>query len=787
MFRNYLKIALRSIRKHAIYSFINIFGLSVGIACSIVISLWVSHEVSFDRSHTNLDQLYQVWINATFDGKVNSWTSVPLPTAEALKEKDANIKYAATTDWGGDHLLSHGETRFNKRGFFVTDDFLTMFTFPLLKGQAEHALSDPYSILISQSTAEALFGSEDPINKVIRVDNTHDVKITGVLKNIPDNSSFQFDYLLPFSLYEKTEWVRDNKDNWGNYSWPAYVELHENASRELVEENIKNLLAEKGQTDIKREFFIHPMARWRLYSNFENGKEAGGLSDYVNMFGLIGIFILIIACINFMNLATARSERRAREVGIRKSVGSKRKEIVFQFLGESIMISLIAFVIALILAEISLPAYNTLLEKKLSIDYLSPEFWGFAVAIVLITGILSGSYPALYLSSFNVTRVLKGKVQLGKGAVAPRKVLVVMQFIFSISLVVISIVIQRQINHVQGRQLGYEQENLITVDYTTEIGRNYKTIKQELLSSGVVESVTKSNSPITGIYSNNFLDWPGKPTDLKVIFSTIATEYDYTRTMGIKMLAGRDFSEDFPSDTSAIVLNKAALDVMGLTDPIGETVEMWGTKRQIIGITENVLMGSLFQEVAPLMMVKMPDWVSAVTIRLSETDDLQNSLKQVEGIFKKHNPAYPFEYAFVDVEFAKKYTTINLISRFSSIFTFLAICITGLGIFGLAAFTAEQRTKEVGIRKVLGASVSNLILLLSKDFAILVVFGFLLATPVAWWGANEVLSKYQYRIDFPVWVLPAAGLITLAFTLVIVGTQAFKAASTNPVNSLRTE
>lgn len=787
MLKNYLKIAIRNIRKNPVYSFINIFGLSVGIACSIVISLWVAHETSFDKIHTNRDQLFQVWINATFDGKINSWTSVPLPTGEALKETDSNIKHAAMSDWGGDHLLAFGETRFNKRGFYVTDDFLKMFRFPLLKGQPDQVLNDPYSILISRSTAEALFGNEDPINKVIRLDNTHDVKITGILEDIPDNSSFQFDYLLPFSLYEKTEWVQNNKDNWGNYSWPAYIELHPHATREGVEGNIRDLLAKKGQTDIKREFFIHPMSRWRLYSNFENGREAGGLIDYVNMFSLIGIFILIIACINFMNLATARSERRAREVGIRKSVGSKRKEIVFQFLGESLMISLIAFIIALILTELSLPAYNTLLEKKLFIDYLSPEFWAFAFAIVLTTGILSGSYPAFYLSSFNITRVLKGKIQVGKGAIAPRKVLVVMQFVFAISLVVISIVIQQQINHVQSRQLGYDQENLITVDYTAEIGKNYQTIKQELLRTGVVESVTKSNSPITGIYSNNFLDWPGKPADLKVIFSTIATEYDYTRTMGIKMIEGRDFSEDFPSDTSAIIINKAALDVMGLEDPIGETVDLWGSKRQIIGITENVLMGSLFQEVAPLMMVKIPDWVSAVTIRLKETDDLQASLTQVGEIFKRYNAAYPFEYTFVDVEFVKKFTTINLISRFSAVFTFLAICITGLGLFGLAAFTAEQRTKEVGIRKVMGASVSNLILLMSKEFALLVAIAFVVAAPLAWWGANEVLARYQYRIDFPVWVIPVAGSVALFFSLAIVGTQAFKAASANPVQSLRTD
>ena len=354
-------------------------------------------------------------------------------------------------------------------------------------------------------------------------------------------------------------------------------------------------------------------------------------------------------------------------------------------------------------------------------------------------------------------------------------------------MVVVSIVVMQQRKHVRARELGYDQENLITINHTAEIGRNYKTIKQELLASGVVESVTKSNSPITNIYSNNFLDWPGKPEDLKVIFTTITTEYDYTKTMGIRMLEGRDFSEDFPSDTSAIIINKAGIDVMGLEDPIGETVTFWGSKREIIGITDNVLMGSLFQEVAPMLIVKIPDWVGAVTIRLSANRDLQESLQAVEEIFRKHNPAYPFEYSFVDTEFAKKFSSINLMSKFSTIFTLLAICITGLGLFGLTAFTAEQRTKEVGIRKVLGASVSNLMLLISREFTLLVVTGFLLATPIAWWAAEALLERYPYRIGFPVWVLPIAGMIALLFTLLIVSTQAFKAATANPASTLRSE
>lgn len=787
MLRNYLLIAFRNIQKNAVYSFINIFGLSVGLCCTILILLWVQDEVSYNKFHTNIDRLHQVWINATYDGKVNTYNSCPLPTADALKLEDANIKRTTSTDWGGEHLLTAGDKRFYKQGFFVGPEFLEMFRFATISGTPELALKEPHSIVITESTAKALFGDQDAMNKSIILDNANELKVSAVLKDIPGNSTFQFDCLIPFAVMAQQQWVKNSVDNWGNYSFQVFAELHDNASKASVDEKIKGLLTKKGQTDVKREFMLHAMDRWRLHSSFENGKESGGMIDYVNMFTLIALFTLLIACINFMNLATARSERRAREVGIRKSVGSRRKELIFQFLGESLLITIFAFVAAVVLAELALPFYNTLVEKKLFIDYTSPLFWTFAIGITLITGLLAGSYPAFYLSSFNAVRVLKGKIQVGKSGSTPRKVMVVMQFVISMILIVCSIVIQQQIEFVKGRQLGYDQENLITVDYTTEIGQHYKTIKTELLRSGVVESVTKSNSPITSIYSNNFLDWPGKPEDQKVVFTTIATEYDYAKTMGIKMLEGRDFSEDFKSDTTAIVINKAGIDVMGLKDPIGATVNLWGGKRQIIGVIDDVLMGSLFREVSPMMMVMDPDWVSAVTIRLSKTNDIQASMEKIEDIFQKYNSAYPFEYAFVDVEFNKKFSMINMMSSLGAIFTFMAICITGLGLFGLAAFTAEQRTKEVGIRKVLGASVSNLVLLISREFSYLVIVAFICSVPLAWWFSGIILERYPYRIDVPLWVMPVAGIASLLFAIFIVSSQALKAASANPVNSLRNE
>ncbi len=789
MLKNYLLVTIRSLRKNGTYSFINISGLAIGITCSLLILLWVFDEISFDKFHPKADRLYQVWINATFDGKINSWTSLPLPSYEALKTENSNIKSTAVTDWGGDHLFTVGEKRITKRAFYASEEFLEMFQFPLLKGDAASVLDDPTSIVITESMGKALFGDADPIDQIIRVDNKSDLKVTGVLKDVPKNSSFQFDGLLTWKLNEQTQdWVKRSKTNWGNNSFQIFMELNTPSNKALVERSIRYLLVRKDPSDYKRELFLHPMLQWRLHSNFENGKEAGGRIDFVKMFTMIAIFILVIACINFMNLSTARSERRAREVGIRKSVGSRRHELILQFMGESLFISTLAFGIALLMTELLLPVYNNLVDKKLFINYLSPEFWVFTVGLVFFTGIVSGSYPAFYLSSFQPVKVLKGKVQVGKNASTPRKVLVTLQFGFSILLIIGTIVIYQQIQHVKERSLGYDQENLIAVDYTAEIGKNFRSIKLELLQTGVVKAVTKSNSPITDIWSNNFLGWPGKPETQKVIFTTIATEYDYTKTMGIKVLEGRDFSEDFKSDTLGIMVNKAAMDLMQLKNPIGEKLDLWGRKRELIGIVDNVLMGSPFQPVKPMFIVLDPDWTGAVTIRLEKTKDLTASLKKVGDVFRKYSPAYPFEYEFADVEFAKKFSDINMTSRLASLFAVLAIIITGLGLFGLAAFTAEQRTKEIGIRKVMGASVPSLVGLISKDFSVLVIIAFILSSPIAWWLLNHfVLEQYKYRIEIAWWIFPITGLIALLFALAIVSTQALRAAHANPATSLRND
>lgn len=788
MLKNFLKITFRNLLKNKLYSTINILGLSIGTVCSILIWLWVADELSFDKFLPKYNRLHQVWVHAEFDGKINTWRSIPLPSYEAMKTAHSSVVNSVVTGWGGERLLTVGETRLLKEGYYVSEEFLEMFEFPLITGDPAVVLDDPYSIVISESLAKTLFKNEDPLGKIIRFEDQVNLNVTGILKDVPGNSSFEFEYLVPWKQREMlNNWVVRNKTNWGNYSFQVFVELVDDKSAGEVDTAIASMLAENGQDDMPRTLFLHPVEKWRLHSNWVNGETKDGRYDQVMLFSVIAILILVIACINFMNLATARSERRAREVGIRKSLGSTRKYLILQFMGESMIIALISFVLAMLMVELLLPAYNNLVDKSLFVNYSSFVFWQVAIGMVFIIGLLSGSYPAFYLSSFRPVETLKGTIKIGKGATSPRKILVVMQFGVSILLLVSTIVIFRQIELVKDRDLGYDQRNLISVDYTDELAENYDVLKTQLLQSGAVEAVTRSNSKITSINSNNFLGWPGKPENLKVIFTTISTEYDYAKTMGIKVLHGRDFSKEFSTDTSAIVINKAALELMELEDPIGTSLDLWGEKRQLIGVVDDVIMGSPYQAVKPMFMIVNPNWINVITVRLRDNGRLNENLKTVESIFDRYNPAYPFDYQFADVDFQRKFDDINMTQRLATIFSLLAIFITGLGLFGLAAFTAEQRTKEIGIRKVLGASILGLIALVSKDFSKLVLIGFVISTPLTWYLLDQYLERYPIRVDVHWWIFPLVGFISLLFSLLIVGNQASRVARANPARSLRDE
>lgn len=788
MLRNYFKIALRSLAKNQFYAFINIGGLAIGIASSILILLWVADEYSFDKFHTHYNRIYKLYQSQQWAQGIGTGNAMPYPLKEVIGTKSSQIESVVMTNWGEGNMLQVGEKRMNKLGLCASEDFFKVFSFTMIQGDPATALNEINSIVVTQSTAKALFGDQDPINQLVKIDNDREMKVTGVIEDVRSKrTSFLFDYVMPFSYYEATQpWVQNSKNVWDNNSFQMYVLLHEGATEAEVNSQIGSILRDNNPKAPTARLFLHPMNKWRLYSNFENGVNSGGQIEYVQLFTAIAIFVIIIACINFMNLATARSEGRAREVGIRKSIGSRKSELIRQFIGESVFVTAIAFLVAVVIVEIALPGYNQLVNKTISINYSNPTLWVAAISMVLILGTIAGSYPAFYLSSFQPVKVLKGKINAGKGGSTPRKVLVTLQFGFSIFLIIGTLVIYQQIMYVKNRDMGYDRENLIQMWTNSEIEEHFPTIRESLLQTGVVKSVTKSNSPITSIFSNNEVKWAGMPEG-RVSFSTIATEYDYLETMGITPIEGRDFSRDFKSDSAAVIINQAAVDLMALEDPLGSKLMFNDSELEIIGVVPNIVMASPYQAVEPMSIIFAPYWSSTITVRLNKTEDLTAAIANVEQVFKKLNPNYPFEYRFVDADFEKKFSDINLISRLATLFASLAIVITCLGLFGLAAYTAEQRTKEVGIRKVMGASVSSLVVLISKDFSRLVIFSFVISAPISWWFLNNFLQRYTYRIDISWWVLVSVGVFALVLALLIVSTQALKAAVANPTQSLRSE
>lgn len=787
MLRNFIIITFRSIRKNGIYTFINVAGLSIGLACSLLILLWVNHEISYDAFHAKKEHLHRVMTNRQGDNGIHSSTAVPIPLEEALK-KDPGIRYTSMTNWGQTFLLTVDDKKLYKRGYYAGEDFLKMFTFPMIHGSAETSLHDPSAIVITRSTALALFGEENPMGKSIRLDNLVDLTVTGVTEDVPENSTFQFDCLVPFTTYMTNEaWVKRASTQWGNNSFNMYVELHDYAAADEVQQRIKDLIKANDPESTTAEVIFHPLTRWRLYSEFENGKSSGGLIEYVRMFSIIAIFILVIACINFMNLATARSERRAREVGIRKTVGSNRRELILQFLAESIIISFFAFFIALGIAEIALPFYNGLVEKNLFIDYTSLTFWATAAGIIFSTGIVSGSYPAFYLSGFRPAAVLKGKMQAGKKGTLPRKVLVTLQFTFSIILIVSTMVVYLQLNHLKNKPIGYDKHNMVMIQSTGDIPKNAEIIKQELLNEGLATAVTTSSSPITSIYAYmGGVEWQGKRPDQRAAIATVATSHDYAKTMGISIIMGRDFSEEF-NDSTSVILNEAFANYAGMKNPLEEKIRWNDRDYKVVGVFGDVVMSSPTSAADPTMFIYDPTWISEVSLRLPEHTSPHETIARIESIFGKYNPAYPFVYRFTDDEFNRKFTDIQRIGSLANLFAGLAILISCLGLFGLSAFTAEQRTKEFGIRKVLGATAAHVVTLISSDFSRLILLAFLIAAPLGWWAMNEWLQRYEYRIDIEWWMLALAGALTLTLGLLTVSFQAIRAALSNPVKALRNE
>ncbi len=794
MIRNYFTIALRNLLKNKVYSFINLFGLAIGMGVAILISFWLNDEISFNKYHKNYDRLGRVMTTSYASGEPSTNDAIAIPLAEELRTKYAgDFKKVALTSWNFTHILSYGEKKISGDGLWSEPNLPEMLSLKMIEGKID-ALNDPSSVLITESLSKTLFGTENPVNKIIKFDNSIDIKVAGVFEDLPKNSRFfETKYFLSWKKYLSTqEWIKNSQSQWGNHSWQMFAELNQGSSFDKVSSKIKGIPMQhlKASIDGKEETLVHPMSKWHLYSEFKNGKSVGGRITFVWLFGIIGAFVLMLACINFMNLSTARSEKRAKEVGVRKAIGSIKSQLIWQFLIESILVAFISFLLAILFVQLSLNWFNQLSDKQLSIPFSNPIFWLLILGFTLFTGFVSGSYPAFYLSSFEPIKVLKGTFRAGKYASLPRKVLVVLQFTVSIALIIGTIVVFRQIQYAKNRPVGYNREGLISININTPDLRNkYAPLRDDLLKTNVVENMSQSSSPTTGVHSNEIgFDWKGKDPNTTPPFGFIAVTHDFGKTIQWEIKEGRDFSKEFGTDTTGLILNEAAIKLTGLKNPIGETIK-WNNKNwHIIGVIKDMVMESPFEPIKPTIFTLNYQWANYfLTIGIKQGEPVHTALSKIEGVLKKYNPGSPFEYKFIDEEYAHKFNDESRIGTLSSVFSGLAILISCLGLFGLASFTAEQRTKEIGVRKVLGASITDLWFLLSKDFVGLVLISLLISMPVSYWFMHNWLLTYPYHAAMSWWIFVFSGFGALTITMATVSFQAIKAALANPVHSLRNE
>ena len=785
MIKNYFKIAWRNLVRNRSFSLTNLIGLTIGITSAILILLTVSDELSYDKFHKNYDTIYQILANRDFKNQIFTDRNMVLPLAKEIQENIPQVENAVVTTQGDSPILEVGETRIRQFGFTVSERFFDIFSWKFIRGNAEQAIVDPRSIVLTESAAMALFGEENPIGKSIRVNHEEEVQVTAVVQDPPGNSTFQFDFIVPFNYSDED--VIENMDEWDSSRWRVFVQAPAGTDVGQLDKDITELKRNRSAGDEISTYFTFPMAKWRLYSDFRDGKNIGGMILYIRMFIAVALIILLIACVNFMNLATAQSERRAKEIGVKKTLGSEKKQLVAQFYLEAIILSVAAFVLSLVAVFFLLPTFNRFFDKELLLDPTNPLVWLGALGIIIITGLTAGSYPALYLSSFSPLSVLSGNFSAGKKSALPRKVLVVAQFTISILLISATIVITQQIKHVKNRDIGYNPNNLITIFGTDDTQRNFQVLKEDLKKTGYIEAVTKSSSPITNIWWRSASpSWPGKPDDLIIIFGGLTTDVDFVETMGTEILEGKFFS-GLPSDSSGMILNQAAVQVMGLENPIGMQMQYGEQNYRVIGVMDNLVMESPFSPVNPLMIYYNPEYSDVISIRLKEGASPQEALAAMEPVFLKHNPNYPFEYEFVDEEFQEKYATEELISGLINIFAILAIFICCLGLAGLVSYTVEKRRREIGIRKVLGATIQQILLMVSKDFIWLIAIALLLAVPFSWWLMRNWLQNFEYRIDIQWWVFVLAGALAITIAFLTISLQSIKAAMANPVNSLRTE
>lgn len=795
MLKNYFKIAWRNLVKSKGYSAINILGLATGLAVAMLIGLWIWDELTFNHYHKNHERLGQIMTTYTdIEGEKSTGNAIAMPIGEELRTKfGSDFTNISMASWNFDHVLKVGDKKIAGTGMWVEEKFPEMFSLEILEGSGS-VLGDPTSLLLSKSVATALFGKEPAINQTVRVDNKYDFKVAGVFKDLPHNTRlYDCRILLPWKKYITTEqWLINAATQWNNHSWQCFVEVTEGSDMDRLTAKVKNasMVHKVAATEGMEELVVHPMDKWRLYSEFKNGKAESGRIQFVWLFAVIGVFVLILACINFMNLSTARSEKRAREVGIRKTVGSLRGQLISQFLSESILTAMLSFILAIVLVVLLMPFFNSLADKQMELPWHYGLFWLCAIALTLLTGLLSGSYPAFYLSGFQPIKVLKGTFRTGRYASLPRKVLVVIQFTFSIALIIGTIIVYKQVEHAQNRPTYYDKERLLSVYMTTpDLYGHYDALRADLIATGAVENMAESSSPTTGVWSNQIgFKWQGKDPNTLPSFGTIAVTADFGKTIGWQVKEGRDFSRDFATDSLGMILNEAAVALINLKrDIIGETIQFNEKNYTVLGVVKNMVMESPYQPVEPTIFLYDPDWANVITIRTKKGIGPKEAIAKIETVFKKYNPSAPFSFTFNDEDYAKKFADERRVGRLASFFTILAIFISCLGLFGLASFVAEQRRKEIGVRKVLGASVFNLWQMLSREFALLVAISCIVAIPLAWYYLDKWLEQYNYKTHISWWILLLSCAGALLVTLVTVSFQAIKAAMANPVKSLRSE
>ena len=790
MLKNYLLVAVRNLKRNKVFSLINILGLALGMACSLLIILWVQDEKNMDSFHTNKSRLYNIYENQYYDGKIQSGYYTPGLLAREMKKKIPEIEKSVDYSIYPDKLtFQAGDKIIKEEGTYSSEDFFSMFSFQLLLGKPNNALNDPSSIAISRKMAGHFFGSpEAAIGKTIRCENKRDFKVTGVFEDPPQHSILKFDFVANWYFYlDENGWAKE----WGNNGPASAILLRSDAKPAIVSNKIRKFLDNYNKEQDKSfriELGMQRFDEMYLYSNFKNGKITGGRIEYVKLFSIVAVFIMLIACINFMNLTTARSVKRAKEIGIRKVVGAVRAVLMRQFIGEAILLSFFATIIALSLAALMLPAFNSLTSKHIVFPFSNIIFWIELLALTIVTGLISGSYPALFLSSFNPITVLKGTLKFSSCATLFRKGLVVFQFVLSIVLIIGTLIVSKQVHYIQNKDLGYNRENLIYIPIEGDLRDKYTLFKEQALGMPGIKTVTRMTETPTNLGSNTGgVEWDGKDPNTKPMFTQASIGYDFVKTMNVQIAQGRDFSRDFGTDSVGYLINESAMRRIGYKDPVGKRLTFWGTKGTIVGVVKDFHFTSLRLPIEPLVLRLRDKETWGTALIKTEKGKTKQALASLEQLCKGLNAKFPFTYYFADEEFNKLYKSEQVIDKLSNYFAFLAIFISCLGLLGLAMFTAEQRTKEIGIRKVLGASIAGLFTLLSKEFLQLVFIALIIASPLAWWAMNTWLKDYEYRTAISWWVFAVAGLLAVIIALVTVSFQAIKASLANPVKSLRTE